>query len=149
MGNFLWDLCLHILQYILTFFSLKREFKYLPSAWNSCLEEVTSWMGFPRRHMVKNLPANARDAGDRGSIPGLGRLPAGGHGNPLQYSCLRKFMERGAWRATAHGVTESRTHWMTKGLHACISMHAHNLISIKMLCKLLTLHKYTALSSTT
>ena len=47
--------------------------------------------------MVKNLPADAGDAGDTGSIPGLGRLPAGGHGNPLQYSCLRKFMERGAW----------------------------------------------------
>ena len=47
--------------------------------------------------MVKNLPANAADARDMGSIPGLGRAPRGGHGNPLQYSCLENPMERGAW----------------------------------------------------
>ena len=51
----------------------------------------------------------ACNAGDLGSIPGLGRRPGGGHGNPLQYSCLENPMDRGAWRATAHGVTESRT----------------------------------------
>ena len=45
---------------------------------------------------------------DPGSIPGLGRSPGGGHGNPLQYSCLENFMVRGAWRATVHGVTKSR-----------------------------------------
>ncbi|KAB0364994.1 hypothetical protein FD754_009150 [Muntiacus muntjak] len=49
--------------------------------------------------MVKNPPANA---GDAGSIPGLGRSPEGGHGNPLQYSCLENPMDRGAWRATVH-----------------------------------------------
>ena len=49
---------------------------------------------------------NARDAG---SGPGLGRSPGGGHGNPLQYSCLEKPMNRGAWRATVHGVTKSCT----------------------------------------
>ena len=41
--------------------------------------------------------------------PGLGRSPGGGHGNPLQYRCLENLMDRGAWRATVHGVTESRT----------------------------------------
>ena len=51
----------------------------------------------------------ACNAGDLGSIPGLGRCPRGGHGNPLQYSCLENPMDRGAWRATVHGVTESRT----------------------------------------
>ena len=51
--------------------------------------------------MVKNPPANA---GDVGSIPGLGRSPGGGHGNPLQYSCLENPMNRGAWQATVQGV---------------------------------------------
>ena len=53
--------------------------------------------------MVKNLLANA------GSIPGLGRYPGGEHGNPLQYSCLENPMDRGAWQAMAHRVTESAT----------------------------------------
>ena len=53
--------------------------------------------------MVKNPPANAEDIRDMGSIPG------GGHGNPLQYSCLENSMDRGAWWATVHGITESQT----------------------------------------
>ena len=53
---------------------------------------------------VKNPIANAGDIRDEGLIPGLGRSPGGGHGNPLQYSCLENPMERGAWRATVHGV---------------------------------------------
>ena len=59
--------------------------------------------------VVKNLPANAGDMRDAGSIPGLGRSPGGGHGNPLQYSCLKNPMDRGAWRATVHGVTKRWT----------------------------------------
>ena len=59
--------------------------------------------------VVKNLPDNAEDIRDMGSIPGSGRSPAGGHGNPLQYSCLENPMDRGAWRATVHGVTKRRT----------------------------------------
>ena len=55
--------------------------------------------------VVKNLPAIAGDAGDTGSIPGLGRYPGGGNGNSLQYSYLENTMDRGAWRATVHGVT--------------------------------------------
>ena len=58
---------------------------------------------------VKNLSANAGDARDAGLIPGLGRAPGGGHGNPLQYSCLENPMDRGAWRAAAHGVAKSGT----------------------------------------
>ena len=57
--------------------------------------------------MVKNQPANAGDARDVGSVPELGRPPRGGHGNPLQYSCLENSMDRGVWRATVHGVTKS------------------------------------------
>ena len=59
--------------------------------------------GFPGGSVVKNPPANA---GDSGSIPGLGRSPAGGNGNLLQYSCLENPMDRGAWWATVDGVTE-------------------------------------------
>ena len=58
---------------------------------------------------VKNLPANARATGDTGSIPGLGRFPGGGNGNPLQYSCLGNPMDRGACWATVHGVAKSQT----------------------------------------
>ena len=54
---------------------------------------------------VKNLPAVAAE--DVGSIHGSGRSPEGGHGNPLQYSCLENPMEKGAWRATVHGVAKS------------------------------------------
>ena len=59
--------------------------------------------------MVKNAPANAGDIGDTGLLPGWGRFPGGGHGNPFQYSCLEKPMERGAWWATVYRVTESDT----------------------------------------
>ena len=58
--------------------------------------------------VVKNLTANAGDIRDGGSIPGLGRSPGEGNGNPLQYSCLENPMD-GAWRATVHGVSKSRT----------------------------------------
>ena len=61
--------------------------------------------------VVKNPPADAGDVRDAGSIPGLGRSPGGGHGNPLQYFCLENPMDRGAWRATVHGVTESDVTW--------------------------------------
>ena len=60
-------------------------------------------MGFLGDSVVKNLPANV---GDTGLIPGLGRSPGGGHDNPLWYSCLRNPMDRGAWRATVHGISK-------------------------------------------
>ena len=63
-------------------------------------------MGFPGGSEDK---ASACNAGDPGSIPGLGRSPGEGNGNPLQYSCLENPMERGAWRATVHGVAKSQT----------------------------------------
>ena len=59
--------------------------------------------------VVNNLLANAGDAWDKGSIPDLGRSPGRGHGNPLQDSCLENPMDRGAWWATIHRVTESDT----------------------------------------
>ena len=73
--------------------------------------------------LVKNLPANA---GEAGSIPGLGRSPAGGDGNPLEYSCLENPMDRGAWWATVHGVTQSRTR-----LRDWAPIHAHETFKSK------------------
>ena len=62
--------------------------------------------GFPGGSEVK---ASASNTGDLGSIPGSGRSPGEGNGNPLQYSCLENPMDGGAWWATVHGVTKSRT----------------------------------------
>ena len=62
--------------------------------------------GFPGGSEVK---ASTWNAGDPGSIPGSGRSPGEGNGNPLQYSCLENPMEGGAWLATVHGVEKSRT----------------------------------------
>ena len=69
--------------------------------------------------MVKNPPASAGDVWDTGSIPESGRSPRGGHGNALQYSCLENPMDRGAWWAAVHSVTQSRA-WLKR-----LSMHAH------------------------
>ena len=65
--------------------------------------------------------ASACSAEDLGSIPGLGRSPGEGNGNPLQYSCLENSMDCGAWQATVHGVTKSRT----ERLHFIILKQAH------------------------
>ena len=59
--------------------------------------------------VIKNLPANAGDVRDTVSIPGSGRTPGGGHGNPLQYPCLENPVDRGAWWATVRAVTNSQT----------------------------------------
>ena len=59
--------------------------------------------------LVKNPPPNAGDVRDTGSIPGLGRSPGGGHGNPLQYFYLENPMDRRAWWATVRGVAKSWT----------------------------------------
>ena len=64
---------------------------------------------FPGGAMVKNLPTTAEEIRGLGSIPGLGRSPGGGHGNPLQYSCLENPMNRGACDATVPEVTKSQT----------------------------------------
>ena len=70
-------------------------------------------LGFPGGSVVKNLPANA---GDAGLTPGLGRSSVRGNGNPLSYFCLEKPTDRGAWRATVHGLTQLKR----------LSMHKHN-----------------------
>ena len=67
---------------------------------------ISFFGGFPGALVVKNPPDNA---GDMSSIPGLGRFPGGGHGHPLQYSCLENPMDRRAWWAAVHRVAKSRT----------------------------------------
>ena len=70
------------------------------------LDTAIRTLGIPGGSVVKNLPANA---GEAGSIPGLGRSPRKRNGNSPQYSCLGNPMDRGVWQATVHGVTGSRT----------------------------------------
>ena len=64
---------------------------------------ILFFMGFPGGSAVKNPPANA---GDLGSVPGLGRFPGEGNDNQLQYSCLENPMDRGTWWARVHGATK-------------------------------------------
>ena len=64
--------------------------------------------------MAKSLPANAGDTRDVSLIPGSGRSPGEGHGNPLQYSCLENSINRGAWQATIHGATKCQTRLSTQ-----------------------------------
>ena len=68
---------------------------------------------------VKKLPASAGDIRDIGLISGSGRSPGGGHGNPLEYSCLENPMDRGALPATVHRVTQSQTQQKQVSTHAC------------------------------
>ena len=67
---------------------------------------ITLKTGFPGGRVVKNLPANAGDTREMGSIPGSRRSPGVENGNPLQYSCLENSMDRGAWQTTVPGVAE-------------------------------------------
>ena len=84
---------------------------YPPSVFYNILFFVFlySLMGFPGGSVLKNPPDNAGDAGDSGLIPGSGRFPGGGNGNPLPYSCLENPMYKGAWQAVVHGVTKNWT----------------------------------------
>ena len=75
--------------------------------------------GLPRWLSGKESACNARVTGDEGLIPGFRRSPGRGHGNPLQYSCLENPMDRGAWRATVHGVAKSQTRLKRLSAHTC------------------------------
>ena len=74
-------------------------------------EDYMRFLGFPRSSLSKESACNARDLG---SIPGLGRSPGEGNGNPLQYSCLENPMDRAAWRTTVHGVARVGHDLVTK-----------------------------------
>ena len=71
---------------------------------------------FPDGTVVKKLPAHAEDTGDVGSFPGSRISPGGENGNPLQYSCQKNPMDRGAWRAIDHGVAKHQAQLST---HTC------------------------------
>ena len=87
---------------------IAREVEWVPCAgW--CLHGFNIPRTPQGAPVVKNLPANRRVIGDVRSTPGLGRSPGEGNGSPLQHSCLENPMDRGAWRATVHGVTKSQT----------------------------------------
>ena len=70
--------------------------------------------------IVKSLPAKAGDLRDTGLIPGLGKSPGGGNGNPFQHSCLENPRDRGAWWAAVYGVAQSWTQLKRLSMHACI-----------------------------
>ena len=90
--------------------------------------------------VVKNLPASAGDARDVGLIPGLGRSPGEGNGNPLQYSCLENPKDRGAWQPTVHGITKSWTWPSTYGPTAWSPWSESGGWSLYYLCWLCSTH---------
>ena len=85
--------------------------------------------------VVKNPPANAGDTRDVGSIPGSGRSPGVGNGNPLQYSCLENPVHRGAWQAMVQGVTKSWT-WLSTHALPPSSVKTPKLLSRKQAVKI-------------
>ena len=96
-----------------------------------CEEILRIFIYFTSSHQWLNGKESACNAGDQGLIPGLGRSPGGGHGNPLQYSCLDNPMDRGAWWATAHGVARVRHDLATKPpplIHATTWMIFENIM---------------------
>ena len=84
-----------------------EEIMYLSLTLNKMPEGLLRWL------RGKETACDAEDAGDPGSITGLGRSPEGGHGNPLQYSCLENPMDRRAWQAAVHGVSRVKHDLMT------------------------------------
>ena len=76
-------------------------------------------LGLPRWLNCKASTSNAGAAGDVGSIPGSGRSPGRGHGNPLQYCCLENPMDRGAWQATVHRVAKSQARLKQLSTNTC------------------------------
>ena len=126
----------YVLTFPLKFFEFINCIYHIFIVHSGSLEYFVFSLGFNKLHvnidlafqvmlMVKNLPASAADIREAGSIPGLGRSLGGRHGNPLQYSCLKNPMDRGAWRDTIHGVEESQTHTCT---HTHTHTHTHMLM---------------------
>ena len=98
------------------------------SPWGHKESDMTEQLNSNNRWGKKGVPAAAsgqkptchcRRCKRQGSIPGSGRAPGGGHGNSLQYSCLEKPMDRGAWWATVHGISKSQTQLKWLSTHTC------------------------------
>ena len=110
------------------------EISYILSIVTQLLNDhlkIRTYLSDPRASQVmqwcrKNSPANAGDTGDMGLSPGSGRYSGGGNSSPLQYSFLENPMDRGAWRATVHGVAESRTRLKRLHTHACSACGSHD-----------------------
>ena len=99
----------------LSFSSLICKIKVIIAFASLCCCEGASQVAL----VVKKLPVKAGDIRDLGSVPRSGRSPRGGHGNPLQYSCLENPMDRGSWRAAVPRVAKSWTRLKWLGTHAC------------------------------
>ena len=84
---------------------------------------ILVFMGFPGGLNGKESTCKAGDTKSTSSTPGLGRPPGGGHGNPLQYSCLENPMDRGAQQAIVHRVTKSRTCLKRPPMYTCTYIH--------------------------
>ena len=82
------------------------------------INKLNSGVDFPGGTVVNNMPASAGDSRDMGSTPGLGTSSGEGNGNPFQYSCLKKSMDRGAWRATDHGL-QTTTEQLSTHTNSC------------------------------
>ena len=105
---------LYDLRQVIVFLSLpslvcRRQMKELPMEPSSQRRWEVPSRASQVALVVKNLPANAGDVKDSGSVPGSGRSPGEGNGNPFQCSCLENPMDRGAWQAAVYGVPESQT----------------------------------------
>ena len=96
------------------------------------------WCGLPRWLSGEEPACQCRKTGEANSVPGIGRSPGGGNGNPLQYSCLENPTDRGAWWATVHEVTESdMISWLSTAQHKSYGEHCFNwllLISRLVIC---------------
>ena len=102
--NLMSAILLYCLTFLFFFLSMKIFFIFFLQ---QCLDVSLNWLlGFPGGSDDEESTCNA---GDQGLLPGSGRSPGGRHSNPLQYSCLENPMDRGAWQATVHGVTNSGT----------------------------------------
>ena len=98
-----------------------------PSICLDCFSTISLW-GFPVGAMVKNLLANAGDAGVTGSIPGLGRSPGEGNGNPLQYSWLENSIDRGVWWGIVHGISTNQTRLSDYAQPHTISLYSRSML---------------------
>ena len=98
------------------------------SIFSSDVSALSSFHPFRVLHFTKDFlggsasKASAYNVGDLGSIPGSGRFPGEGHGNPLQYSCLRNPMDGGAWQTAVYGVAKSRTLLVTSLTHLLLKL---------------------------
>ena len=100
-------------------------------SWVIIIRIVSMSFGFPGGSVVKNPPANAATKGDAGSIPGSGRYPGGRNSNPLQYFCQDNPMDRGAWRATVRGITNS---WAQPSNWACVHTSISLVLTVHLVC---------------